>query len=51
MVVLWCLIEKMSLNFVLKKGYFLTKFHVYIKHGHLWKGMTSVLSGNIMLDW
>ena len=30
-IVLWCLIEKMSFNLVLKKGVFLTKFHFYIK--------------------
>ena len=30
-IVLWCLIEKMSFNLVLKKGIFLTKFHFYIK--------------------
>ena len=31
MIVLWCLIEKMSLYLVLKTGVFLTKFHFYIK--------------------
>ena len=31
MIVLWCLIEKKSLNLVLKKGVFLPTFHVYIK--------------------
>ena len=30
-IVSWCWIEKMSLNVVLKKGVFLTKFHFYIK--------------------
>ena len=33
MMVLWYFLQKMSLNFVLKKGVFLTKFHFYtIKH-------------------
>ena len=30
-MLLWCLIEKSSLNLVLKKGIFLTKFHFDIK--------------------
>ena len=32
MMVLWCLIENVFFNLVLKKGVSLTKFHFYIKH-------------------
>ena len=31
MMVLWCLIENVFFNLVLKKGVSLTKFHFYIK--------------------
>ena len=31
MIVLWCLIEEMSLSLVLKQRVFLTKFHFYIE--------------------
>ena len=31
MMLLWCLTEKIVLKFGFEKGYFLTKFHFYIK--------------------
>ena len=52
MIVLWCLIEKNVFKFGFEKKGIFNEIPLLHKafHGHFWKGMTSFLSRNIILN-
>ena len=52
-MVLWCLVEKNVFKFGFEKRVIFNKIPFLHKafHGDFWKGVTSFLSRNIILDW
>ena len=52
MMVLWCLIENIVFKFGFEKGGIFNKIQFLHKafYGYFWKGITSFLQRNIILD-